>query len=208
MVVDKNATACRVLSTYLNQLGILAVTASDGAAALTVLNQRADSSLPIRAIITDTQLSGMSGRSLQDHIRRMPFYAKTPIIVTTSLKAVVTGEDSASLGFDGVLAKPVKIGELKAIVEQVAGHATLEPGALPKRSAPAVANLAPEDRRPSHNGHILVADRLLGQPAGSVHAPDGCWFYRRFGGKTANRPLKQLAATTTISFSWTSKCRF
>ena len=161
LVVDNNATTCRILSTYLNQLGFSAVTACDGAAALAVLAERADGFLPIRAIITGAQLSGKNGRSLQDHIRRMPFHAKTPIIVTTSLKAVITGEDRASLGFDGVLAKPVKIGELKAILEQVTGHANLEPGPVAKRPAPAVANLASEDRRPSHCGHILVADDYL-----------------------------------------------
>jgi two-component system sensor histidine kinase/response regulator len=161
LVVDNNATTCRILSTYLNQLGISAVTASDDAAALAVLNKRADSSLPIRAIITATRPSAVNGRSLQDHIRRIPCYAKTPMILTTSLKAVVTGEDSASLGFDGILAKPVKIGELKTIVEQVTGHAHLDPGPLPKRSAPIAANFVPKDRRPCHRGHILVADDYL-----------------------------------------------
>jgi len=56
LVVDNNATTCRVVSSYLNQLGISAVTATSGQTALDALTARVDRQPPVDLIITDARM--------------------------------------------------------------------------------------------------------------------------------------------------------
>ena len=156
LVAVKSATTSRILSTYLKRLGISAITASDGAQALAVLADAGGGSFD--AIISDIEFPMPDEKSLQDHVRQKPACAHTPIIVTTSLRAVVTGEDSASLGFDAVLAKPVKFSELKAVIAQVTGGVPVQSAST--RRLPSVSGLNHVEDVPQHScsGHILVAD--------------------------------------------------
>ena len=156
LIAVNSATTSRILSTYLGELGISSVTTADGDAALAALNEKAQRK-PVCAIITDIQFSVPSGGTLQDQVRKMPAYAKTPIIATSSLRSVITGESGAPLGFDAVLAKPVKIDALKAIVEQITGPVCVSSEAAENRSSveSMVADHAIEQ---SCCGHILVAD--------------------------------------------------
>ena len=160
LVVDNCATTCRIVSAYVGQMGMSAVSATDGETALSLLAQRTDQGKPIDAIITDARMPGMNGVTLKDHIRRMPSYAKTPIIVATSLKHMVAGKDYVSLGFDGSFSKPVKLGDLKAVLDGVTG---CEPSDPPITNAP-LNNSAidiVDNREPGQKGHILVADDYL-----------------------------------------------
>ncbi|MCB2145457.1 MAG: response regulator [Deltaproteobacteria bacterium] len=160
LVVDNSATTCRILSAYLSQLGRSAVTATDGETALALLGERADQTPAIDVIITDARMPGMNGVALKDHIRRMPPYAKTPIIVTTSLKEMVGGRDYVALGFDGSFSKPVKIGELQAVLDRVMSCATADQGNPAAPSTQAVVDRKGR-RAPARSGHILVADDYL-----------------------------------------------
>lgn len=155
LIAVNSATTSRILSTYLDEMGISSITAADGSTALAALNQ-GDEAEPICAIITDIQFSAPGGGTLQDQVRKMPTYAKTPIIATSSLRSVITGDSGPPLGFDAVLAKPVKIDELKTIVEQMTGQASA-PSAPPIRpSAECMdADTASEQ---CYHGHILVVD--------------------------------------------------
>ncbi|BBO70612.1 hybrid sensor histidine kinase/response regulator [Desulfosarcina alkanivorans] len=160
LLVDNCATTCRILSAYLGHLGMSAVTAADGEAALSLLAQRTEQGRPIDAIITDARMPGMNGVTLKDHIRRMPPYEKIPIMAATSLKQMVSGRDFLSLGFDGSFSKPVKLGDLKAVLDKVTGGAPDDP---PKINAPSEPTAIEKDnyRAPGHKGHILVADDYL-----------------------------------------------
>ena len=162
LIAVNSVSTSRILSIYLKSLGVAAVVAADDAAALGILNERDTAcSTPISAIITDTELSGAGGECLQDCIRRIPSYANTSIIATTNLKEVVTAESGSLPHFDAVLAKPVKIGELKAIVEQVTGEGSVErmPAKIPLTEMG--LNSTSEDRQPHYTAHVLVADDYL-----------------------------------------------
>ncbi len=157
LVVDPSATTCRIVSAYLNQLGMSAVTATDGASALEQLAGRVDGIPPIDVIISDGRMPGMNGIALKDHIRRMPPYAKTPIIVATNLKEAVAGNDSLAFGFDGSFSKPVKIGDLQTVIDRVTGCAP-EAASKIKAAAPNVAGGRQGIRTAPRRGHILVVD--------------------------------------------------
>jgi CheY-like chemotaxis protein/HPt (histidine-containing phosphotransfer) domain-containing protein len=105
-------------------------------------------------------MPGIDGVSLKDHIRRMPSYAKTPIIVSTNLKEVVAGRDYVSLGFDGSLSKPVKIGDLKAVIDRVTGCVPADTVNAKKLSTHAAID-RDGSPGPARSGHILVADDYL-----------------------------------------------
>ena len=156
LIALNSATTSRILSTYLDELGICSITTADGDAALAALNERAQKE-PICAVITDIQFSVPGGGTLQDQIHKMPAYAKTPIIATSSLRSVITGESGAPLGFDAVLAKPVKIDELKTIVEQITGQDSVPSEPAQNRSS-AECMIADSASEQSCCGHILVAD--------------------------------------------------
>ena len=160
LVVDNSATTCRILSAYLSQLGMSAVTATDGDAALKLLGERVNQARPVDVIITDARMPGMDGVTLKDHIRRMPAYAKTPIIVATSLVEMAEGSDFVSLGFDGSFSKPVKIAELQAVLDQVAGRVPADTANTTEPSTHAAID-RDGSRGPARSGHILVADDYL-----------------------------------------------
>jgi two-component system, sensor histidine kinase and response regulator len=109
-------------------------------------------------MIIDAHLPGMNTMALKDRIRQMPRHARTPIFITTSLKAVVTGEDDLTLGFDGALSKPVKLGDLKAVIDQVANPSRAGGPIHGAVSSPGVSRSPEINRQPIHRGHILVAD--------------------------------------------------
>jgi len=158
--VDISDTTCRIVSAYLSQLGVSTVTATDGDTALALLGERIDQAPPINAIILDARMPGIDGVSLKDHIRRMPSYAKTPIVVSTNLKEVVAGGDCVSLGFDGFLSKPVKIRDLQAVIDRVTGCATCATANKKEPETHTVIDPG-RSRPPSRSGHILVADDYL-----------------------------------------------
>jgi two-component system sensor histidine kinase/response regulator len=102
----------------------------------------------------------MNGVELKDHIRQMPPYTRTPIIVATSMKEMVAGRDYAALGFDGSFSKPVKLGDLTAVFDR------LRPGCPADRSTTRIASRPSgadrQDERPrERRGRILVADDYL-----------------------------------------------
>ena len=160
LVVDNFATTCRIISAYLDQLGVSTLTATNGEVALSLLAERADQEGPVDAIITDARMPGMNGVTLKDHIRQMPPYARTPIIVATSLKQMVAGRDYVSLGFDDSFSKPVKFDDLKAVIDRVRGGCPADTPTTQAASPPPTGD-PQEDRPRERRGLILVADDYL-----------------------------------------------
>ncbi len=162
LVVTNSTTMGRVLSVYLDRFGVVPVTVADAEGGLDVLAKPTEEDgLPICAVIVDDQLSGINARTLRDRIKALSRHAHLPIVIATSLKDVVTGEDVSSLGFDHALAKPVTVEDLKAIVRRVTGRVDMDPS-LPSKPSSLAADVPPgEDRGPRYRGRVLVADDYL-----------------------------------------------
>jgi two-component system sensor histidine kinase/response regulator len=170
MVVDGNTTTCRILSSYLDHLGVSAVTATDGMAALALLEDRAAEAPSIDVIIVDARIFNDNAISLKDRIRRMTQYTDTPIVVTTSLKAVVTGGEDLSVEYSAALCKPIKIDDLKRVLCQVSGCAGAETISDQENESPAGATHCESHPNAEHTGHILVADDyLINQKVAYMH---------------------------------------
>lgn len=169
LVVDGCVTTCRILSVYLDQIGMSSETATDGEAALTLLADRSPQAPPIDAIITADRLPAMDAAELKDRIGQMVPYASTPVIILTSLIEMVASEDDISLGFNGAIAKPVKIGDLKAALDRALHGGPAEASNTIDAARRDVKG--PDDREsPSHCGHILVTDDYLtNQKVACIH---------------------------------------
>ncbi|HSO20317.1 MAG TPA: response regulator [Desulfosarcina sp.] len=152
LVVDSNANTRRILSVYLRDFGFHAETAVDGQAALAFLEGRRPGHNPVHAVITAEHLADMSGDQLKAHIRQMPACAETSVILTANLKAMVAARQTASLDVDGMVAKPVKWGDLKAAVHRSGRRETAD------KPEPAIHEAIADIPPPVCRGRILVAD--------------------------------------------------
>ncbi len=169
LVVDNSATTCKVMAQYLDQLGMTAVTATDGQTALSLLTEMSKEETPISAIIIDARMPDMNGMTLKKRMRQFPPYAATPVIVFTSLKEMAVAKDYLALGFDGCLSKPAKLGEIKSIVDHLNGG-TFESAEKSRRTVVAESALPENERQPIRQGRILlVDDYITNQQAAFLH---------------------------------------
>jgi signal transduction histidine kinase/CheY-like chemotaxis protein len=155
LVVDGCQTTARILRIYLDQLGVGALSAADGKAALDLLSERSRQGQSIDAIITADRIADMDGLTLKNRIRQLADYATVPLIVATSLETLVANHDHTR-SFDAVVSKPVKLADLKTALKQaIHGVAPEVPQAEEHSQEAAIPESQGMDRR---QGHILVAD--------------------------------------------------
>ncbi|MCA9115444.1 MAG: response regulator, partial [Planctomycetaceae bacterium] len=128
LVVDDNATNRLILAEMLETWGLDVLKADSGAAALEAMQTQSTNSRRIRLIITDVQMPGMDGFEFLSHVRRMPEFARTPVLVLTSGHRDGDGQIARSLGVSAQLTKPAKQSELlNAICEAVGTEPVDEP---------------------------------------------------------------------------------
>jgi two-component system chemotaxis response regulator CheY len=70
---------------------------------------------PYDLIFTDLNMPGVSGLRLISHIRELPLYKKTPIIVISLLSAKKDIEWALEVGADGYLTRPLQIEDFDVI---------------------------------------------------------------------------------------------
>ena len=121
LVVDDNKTNRFVQTEYLRSWGCLSVEAYSGNDALTILNQSVLSEEPFNLILTDFQMSGMSGFDLARKIRISDDLKAIPIIVITSAGRIGDGKSCRDIGIDGYLTKPIKRDDLQKTIVSALG---------------------------------------------------------------------------------------
>ena len=155
MVVDGCRTTTRIMRIYLEHLGVRALTVNDGHAALDLLSERSSQEQSIDAIIAADRMPDMDGATLKDRIWQLADYTAVPVIVATTLKALVAAHE-APCSFDAVLSKPVKLADLKPALEQaIHGVVPAMPNEQERSQEGAIAEGEGMTRC---RGHILVAD--------------------------------------------------
>jgi signal transduction histidine kinase/ligand-binding sensor domain-containing protein/DNA-binding response OmpR family regulator len=151
LIVDDNATNCRILQLQLENWGLKVVVASSGHEALHILNGKPDFDL----VITDMQMPEMDGVQLSTAIKEK--YKALPIILLSSI-GDETKKKHPNL-FNAVLIKPVKQHALSKIVITELLH--LPPQADQNQKH---ATLLNKDFASLHPLNILVAeDNLINQ---------------------------------------------
>ena len=116
MNVDDSMTMRKIVTLALKSQGYTAVEAENGKQALELLpNQKVD------AIILDINMPVMSGIEFLQAIKKLPAYAKIPIIVLTTQGEDALKEEALSLGAKAFMIKPFQKEALLATLQKVSG---------------------------------------------------------------------------------------
>ena len=112
LAVDDDPTFLGLLRPMLAALGKTDVTlAQSGAEALSKLAEAAE---PFDCLLMDVQMSGMSGVQLCKHVRDLPAYGRTPIVMITALTGKRFADDAFAAGATDYIVKPLDPMDLKA----------------------------------------------------------------------------------------------
>jgi signal transduction histidine kinase/DNA-binding response OmpR family regulator len=142
LVVDNNATSRRILAETLSAWGMKSSAAADGVSAIWELGRAQRAKRPIKLVLADSQMPGLSGAALVRSIRE---HSRQDCSIVMMLSCTEQKDGAARLREQGVaacLTKPVRRAELKAALLAALG-------APPEAAAPgdaAPAGAAPPGR--------------------------------------------------------------
>ena len=114
LTVDDAATMRRMVSFTLRGAGHEVFEAQDGAIALNVLQSR-----PVDLVITDVHMPNMNGIELTRHLRALPRFGRTPIILLTTESDPAKKAEGRAAGATGWIVKPFSQEQLLAIVARL-----------------------------------------------------------------------------------------
>ena len=115
LVVDDEPDICHNLSDILTDLGYQVDTALNGLAALELARKKC-----YDIALLDLKMPGMDGLTLYRELRKS--CAQTVAIVVTAYASKATAEEALAAGAWQVLAKPVDLGQLLALIDQALGQ--------------------------------------------------------------------------------------
>jgi CheY-like chemotaxis protein/anti-sigma regulatory factor (Ser/Thr protein kinase) len=121
LLVDDNAINLKVLSTCVKRIGHTYNQAMDGKQALEACET---STKPFDLIFMDLSMPVMDGCTATREIRQYEFTTgkeRTPIVALTALGAEQAKREALESGVDVFMSKPVKMSEVKALLERMLG---------------------------------------------------------------------------------------
>ncbi len=142
LVVDDNATNCRILTLQTTKWGMVSRGANGAQQALEWLRAGEHFDLAI----LDMQMPGMDGLMLAREIRKLPNAAAMPLVLLASMGVHTSHPDFASAGFASCLTKPLKPAQLfESLVRVISGTArpAARSSAGPAKLDPALAARVP-----------------------------------------------------------------
>ena len=107
LVVDDNATSCRVLEGQLQRCTMQALCVNSAADALTAMREAQRNARPFEIALIDQQMPGCDGAELGRRINADPLLKSTPLVLLTCSGQQSEWQRFAELGFAGYLLKPV-----------------------------------------------------------------------------------------------------
>ena len=107
LVVDDNATNCKVLEGQLQRCAMQALCVNSAADALTAMREEQRNGRPFEIALIDQQMPGCDGAELGRRINADPILKSTRLVLLTSSGQQGEGQRFAELGFAGYLLKPV-----------------------------------------------------------------------------------------------------
>ncbi|MDB6041399.1 MAG: barA 6, partial [Verrucomicrobiales bacterium] len=109
LIVDDNSTSRTILHHQVSALEMRGGSmASSCIEAMPLLKQAVDASDPFRLALVDMNMPGMDGMTFAQNIKRNPKFAKTKVIILTSMCERVDPAEWQAAGVDALLVKPVK----------------------------------------------------------------------------------------------------
>ena len=154
LIVDDNATNCRILVDVLRNWRMVPTAVQSGAAALEAITAAAAAGEPFSLVLLDGMMPVMDGFTLAQEIVRRPELAGAAVMMLSSADRHGDAERCRSLGLARYLVKPVKQSDLlDALVQALAAPDQPPVAARPSRRETAWPS--------SHPLRILLADDNL-----------------------------------------------
>jgi len=141
LVVDDNATNCRILEQVLFGWGMRPTVVRDGESAIAAMQSALKSGKPFPLVLLDAQMPGMDGFAVVEEIRRTPELTRSAIMMLSSAERHDPARCRA-LGITVYLTKPVKQSLLFDAIQLTLASASptetvaVDGAALMKLSAP------------------------------------------------------------------------
>jgi CheY-like chemotaxis protein len=121
LVMDDEEGIRGVLSTMLTSLGYESISAREGTEAIALYRCAQEAGTPFVAVILDLVVAdGMGGQEAIARLRELDPQVKA--IVSSGYSADAVMADFQRYGFSGVLAKPYRLAELRALLQHVVHH--------------------------------------------------------------------------------------
>jgi two-component system, sensor histidine kinase and response regulator len=151
LIVDDNATNCRVLSLQLAHMGYHVHVTASGAEALQHLKQQSALGYHYDVLITDFQMPEMDGVMLAEQVRANPQWSRMQLVLLTSIDRQGDLRRYATMGFVAYLTKPIRARELRDCLNRV-----LHPNAANTLITRNALQEAQQQQR--FQGHVLLVD--------------------------------------------------
>lgn len=113
LVVDDDDHALTFLKAAISKAGHTAITATNGADALSILAHT-----PINLILLDIMMPDMDGNEFCSTVRSDPQFEYIPIIFVSALSSLDDIASAMISGADDYLTKPIRMQELYAKIEE------------------------------------------------------------------------------------------
>jgi CheY-like chemotaxis protein len=113
LVVDDHPTNLRLLGGMLHSRGYRVLEATDGSRALEILTHERPT-----LVMLDIQMPGLSGKDVARRLRADPHRQDLILIAVTALAMPGDRENILAAGFDDYLAKPFKVTDVLAKVDE------------------------------------------------------------------------------------------
>ncbi len=116
LAVDDSASMRQMVSFTLKSAGHEVVEADDGTSALSVAKTRG-----VDLVITDVNMPSMDGITLIKHLRTLPNYRFTPLLMLTTESAPEKKQQGKAAGATGWIVKPFNPEQLLGTIRKVLG---------------------------------------------------------------------------------------
>ncbi len=195
LVVDDNATNCKILRHQILAWKILPGGAASGAEALEFLRAAAVAGKPYDLALLDVQMPEMDGLTLARAIKADPAIAGTRLIVLTSVGHAISAAEFKKIGIEAYLVKPVRQSPLFDCLVNVMGKSTDE-NAVASSAGPVPAPIFSDPNPKVENVRILLAeDNIVNQKVALAQLQK-----LRYKANTVANGLEVLEALQQISY--------
>jgi PAS domain S-box-containing protein len=112
LVVDSNATNCKIIYHQATDWGMQVDRADSIAAALIAIQEACERGNSYDVVLVDMQMAQISGMTLEEQIKANSAIAKIPLIILSSINQRAQLQRALKIGFAAYLVKPVKPSQL------------------------------------------------------------------------------------------------
>lgn len=120
LVVDDMATMRKIIKNMLGQMGFKNITeADDGATALPMIKEAADTSEPYEFIVSDWNMPGMSGLDMLKELRADEKFKSLPFLMVTAEAEQGNVVIAVKAGVSNFIVKPFSAQVLKEKIDKI-----------------------------------------------------------------------------------------